>query len=356
MKRLRKDVARLLLAGLATGDGLGSTSEFKGLKGVADAYSEHGPAGWPYRQVGGGPFGWAPGQPTDDTDMAMCILRSACRNGGLFDLDAIANEFVTWLQTAPRDVGGTTRETLTARQRGAAWYDSGHSLFVKNPENSANGSLMRNGVVAAFAASTDDGFRITLQHAIVTHYDPLSVLCCCAQTYLIQQSLTAAAGARADLTDGWLAPFLSAMAGWLGRETDPAVRLWAERVGPERLNAAYSVLGAADFSEQFDPFDPRWKSIGAGYSLLTLQIAVWAWRWAILGRPYPRRPAHLPASLFERTGWSVIGWVALVGRDADTYGAVAGPLIAAALGPPPLSLIEGLTALAELDSLLEAVP
>lgn len=182
--KINTDHLRLLLAGLAAGDSLGSTSEFAGPEGVARAYERHSAAGWPFRQVGGGPFGWEPGDPTDDTDMAMCIVRAVCGRGA-FDPDAVADEFVRWYDRGPRDIGGTTAGALARRRGGAAWHDCGYAAFRANPGNSANGSLMRNGVVAAFSNDLDGVFRYTVQQAIVTHYDPLSVLCCCAQSFLI---------------------------------------------------------------------------------------------------------------------------------------------------------------------------
>ena len=60
------DVLNRLLAGLAAGDSLGSTTEFCSRDQVLHAYAEHKADGWPWRQVGGGPFGWLRGEPTDD--------------------------------------------------------------------------------------------------------------------------------------------------------------------------------------------------------------------------------------------------------------------------------------------------
>jgi len=41
----------------------------------------------------------------------------------------------------------------------------------------------------------------------------------------------------------------------------------------------------------------------------------------------------------------VLGWVAMIGHDSDTYGAAAGPLIAAAHQGLPSELTAGLAAL-----------
>ena len=41
----------------------------------------------------------------------------------------------------------------------------------------------------------------------------------------------------------------------------------------------------------------------------------------------------------------------MIGEDADTYGAAAGPLLAAEHGPLPESMTEGLLAVIEFDEL-----
>lgn len=350
------DHLRLLLSGLAAGDSLGSTSEFADAPGVAAAYARHEAAGWPFRQVGGGPFGWEPGDPTDDTDLAMCVVRTVVRDGGRFDPAAAADAFAAWLRTGPRDVGGTTAAALRRRQAGSAWDACGLDGYRANAGNAANGSLMRNGVVAALTPDLDRAFRWTLWHAIVTHYDPLSLLCCGVQTWLLRRLLDAGPGTGvAGLPEGgptaWVAAAVDAFADWLGREPEAAVRRWRDAVGDGAVAAARQTLAGADFGPAFDPFEPRWRLVGQGYSVLTLQIAVWALRWAAAGEAYPRVPPHLPAEPFGRTGAGVLGWVALVGRDSDSYGATAGPLVAAALGGLPAGMTEGLKALAEYDAM-----
>lgn len=54
------------LLGLAVGDGIGTTVEFKP-PGSFPPVSD---------MVGGGPFGLKPGQWTDDTSMALCLAAS----------------------------------------------------------------------------------------------------------------------------------------------------------------------------------------------------------------------------------------------------------------------------------------
>ncbi len=59
------------LMGLAVGDALGTTLEFKS-PGSFEAIKD---------MVGGGPFGLAPGEWTDDTSMALCLTESLLEKG-----------------------------------------------------------------------------------------------------------------------------------------------------------------------------------------------------------------------------------------------------------------------------------
>ena len=65
------------LLGLATGDALGTTLEFKS-PGTFEPIHD---------MVGGGPFGLEPGQWTDDTSMALCLVESLISCEGFNPLD-----------------------------------------------------------------------------------------------------------------------------------------------------------------------------------------------------------------------------------------------------------------------------
>src|SRR6516165_8982363 len=65
--------------------------------------------------VGGGAFGWEPGEWTDDTSMAIAIAEVAATGADLRDegaLDAIARRWHEWSQHA-KDVGVQTCSVLT---------------------------------------------------------------------------------------------------------------------------------------------------------------------------------------------------------------------------------------------------
>ncbi|WP_410842763.1 aminotransferase class V-fold PLP-dependent enzyme, partial [Paraburkholderia sp. BR14264] len=64
--------------------------------------------------AGGGSFGWAPGEWTDDTSMAVPILRTVARGGDPASeeaLDGLVAAWAAWSVNAP-DVGIQTRNVL----------------------------------------------------------------------------------------------------------------------------------------------------------------------------------------------------------------------------------------------------
>lgn len=343
MKQAVMDGVHALLVALAAGDCLGVTSEFAGRDQVARCYEKHRDAGWPWRPVGGGPFGFGVGVGSDDTDMAVAIVRSfaACDE---FDPADVAQRFVAWMQTHPPDTGGTVRSVLRRISQGTPWYDAGYQAWQANPNNAANGSLMRNGVMAGMAGDLDEALRITLLQSIITHYGPLAVLCCAAQTWLIwrlREGVNPLAGVD------WVQAFRDDWQQWLEQSEDEHVQQWRSRVGEVAIAEAWQTMTQAEWDHrQFDPFQMQIGGI-AGYCLLTLQVATWALGWSLSDEPFPC-PSHLPAQLFEERGPMTLGWIALIGADSDTYGATAGPLLHAAHGTLPEQMTEPLTVLDKL--------
>jgi hypothetical protein len=72
--------------------------------------------GWPNKIVGGGIVGWAAGDPTDDTDMAMGMMTAFYHtNGELQGVgDSMMNEFQRWRATDPCRVYRNTFIPLVA--------------------------------------------------------------------------------------------------------------------------------------------------------------------------------------------------------------------------------------------------
>ena len=105
------------LLGTAAGDALGAAYEF-------------GPPRGPELEVamvGGGSFGWGPGEWTDDTSMAIAIAEVAATGADLRDeeaLDAVVRRWHEWSQDA-NDVGVQTRSVLS-RQADTAFPRKQH--------------------------------------------------------------------------------------------------------------------------------------------------------------------------------------------------------------------------------------
>ncbi len=135
------DRFRGCLLGLAVGDAVGTTLEFKP-RGTFTPLTD---------MVGDGPFGLKPGQWTDDTSMALCLATSLVEKQG-FDAHDQMNRYVSWyehgyLSSTGRcfDIGNTTREALLHFQRtGDPFSGSAH------PRAAGNGSLMRLAPVPLF--------------------------------------------------------------------------------------------------------------------------------------------------------------------------------------------------------------
>ena len=122
------------LVGLAVGDALGTTLEFKAPRSFAPQSDT----------VGGGPFGLSAGQWTDDTSMALCLAESLVERRG-FDAAHQMQLYLRWyregyLSPTGRcfDIGNTIRGALEKFERtGEAYAGS------KDPDSAGKGSIMR---------------------------------------------------------------------------------------------------------------------------------------------------------------------------------------------------------------------
>ena len=154
------------LVGAAVGDALGAPFEFKS----SGLYSKTFPSrviGGVGEMVGGG--GWAPGEFTDDTQMAIALAESLIEHREINPAD-IWSRWRAWARSAS-DVGILTRQALAyATFEGAALQAE-----VSNGGRSAgNGSVMRNTPIALFFV--DQSLEIVIEAAIaqssLTHNDP----------------------------------------------------------------------------------------------------------------------------------------------------------------------------------------
>lgn len=135
------DKAKGCLAGLACGDAVGTTLEFR-QRGTFEPIAD---------MVGGGPFNLLPGQWTDDTSMALCLAHSLLYKDGFDPIDQM-NRYCNWYQLGYMsstgecfDIGATVATALNL------YLKTGDPFSGSVDEHSSgNGSLMRLAPIALF--------------------------------------------------------------------------------------------------------------------------------------------------------------------------------------------------------------
>jgi ADP-ribosyl-[dinitrogen reductase] hydrolase len=129
------------LMGLAVGDALGTTLEFKSpgsFKPIKD-------------MVGGGPFRLQPGEWTDDTSMALCLGESLLEKRGFDPADQM-KRYCRWFHEGHRsstgrcfDIGNTVHAALDRFSTSGKAFSGSQA-----PNTAGNGSLMRLAPVPMF--------------------------------------------------------------------------------------------------------------------------------------------------------------------------------------------------------------
>jgi ADP-ribosyl-[dinitrogen reductase] hydrolase len=167
-----EDRYRGCLIGLACGDALGGPVEFVSRESMDERF----PNG--LREfIGGGWLHLDPGEITDDTQMALDVARSLCAfpEGNMTDL---ADRFLDWRHSQPKDIGNTTRDALDRLAQGTPWNKAGAQTFQnRGPRDSAgNGAIMRCAPVAMRFRSEPDRLRdVSVDVSRITHANPLCV-------------------------------------------------------------------------------------------------------------------------------------------------------------------------------------
>ncbi len=148
--------------GFACGDALGATVEFMSPKQIQKRYGVH------TEMIGGGWLGLEPGQVTDDTQMSLALGQAIIDHQG-WNLRAVADNFLAWLDSGPPDVGNTCR-------RGILRYrDEGLLSGLPRADEAGNGACMRNLPVVLATLSSPDKFETwSLEQSHITHHNLLS--------------------------------------------------------------------------------------------------------------------------------------------------------------------------------------
>ncbi len=205
------DRHRGCLIGLAVGDAVGTTVEFKPRGSFAPVKD----------MVGGGPFSLPAGAWTDDTSMALCLATSLVEKRGFNALDQM-QRYLRWreegyLSSTGRcfDIGNATSAALSRFKHSGDPY-SGSS----DPHSAGNGSIMRLAPIPLFYAhDAQAAITYAAESSRTTHAAQECLDACRLLAAILLGALAGADkdtvlfGAQAALADGsGLAPQLQAIA------------------------------------------------------------------------------------------------------------------------------------------------
>ena len=156
----KKSRFRGSMIGLATGDALGATIEFK-MAGTYPLMTDI---------IGGGFLKLKPRQWTDDTTMALCLAESLMECNG-FDAYDQMDRYLKWYRTgymssygACRDIGHTTAKAMDKYAQFRNAYSG-----ATEPNTAGNGSIMRLAPVPLFFSNDYDA---AVEHAALSSKTP----------------------------------------------------------------------------------------------------------------------------------------------------------------------------------------
>ncbi len=266
-----KDRYRGSLLGLACGDAVGTTLEFKRRGSFAPITD----------MVGGGPFNLKPGQWTDDTSMALCLAESLLHKDGFDARDQMAR-YLNWWQWGYLsstgdcfDIGMTVREALTLFQ------NTGNPFAGStDPYSAGNGSMMRLAPVVLFYYPDLQNVRtFSADSSRTTHAAQEAIDCCLVLAQAICNALGGASKAKVlQLAE---VPLMTPKA---------------------------KAIAAGEYRDK-----PGAEIVGSGYSVASLEAALWC---------FHHTDSYADAVLAA----------ANLGDDADTTAAIVGQLAGAYYG------------------------
>jgi ADP-ribosylglycohydrolase len=275
------------LLGLASGDALGTTVEF----------SEPGSFEPLFTMVGGGPFDLQVGQWTDDTSMALCLAESLIEKEGFDPVDQMTRYCRWWKNGHLSSTGSCFDIGLATRGSLRRFLDQTYEISTMqptgfcgsdSPTSAGNGSLMRLAPVPLyFADDPERAIHLAGESSRTTH---ASRECIDACRYFAALIIGTLEGKSKDelLSDRF--------------ELVPG--LW-DRLP---LTSRVEEIARGSFRHKEPP-----EIQGAGYVILSLEAALWA---------------------FSRSDDFRTGALLAVnlGDDADTTGAVFGQIAGAYYG------------------------
>ena len=179
-----KDKVRGIVFGVALGDALGGPLEFMNQSAILSKY------GLVDDMVGGGWLDLEPGETTDDTAMTISVIKGVLDNWGS-PISKIGEQFISWFDTKPKDIGITTKHALESFKAIGNWQLAMEKAHKLSGERSAgNGTLMRCTPIAFFYKDEyEKMIEMTIAQSKLTHYDPLCAEACCINNHIILELL-----------------------------------------------------------------------------------------------------------------------------------------------------------------------
>jgi ADP-ribosyl-[dinitrogen reductase] hydrolase len=278
---LLRERYRGALLGLAVGDALGTTLEFKApgtFKPMTDL-------------VGGGPFALKPGQWTDDTSMALCLAESLIEKRGFDPKDQMDRYCRWWKKGYLSSTGSCFDIGITVKTALAHYLQSGEPFAGStDPFTAGNGSLMRLAPVPfAFRRNVELAIHNAGESSRTTHAAPTTIDAC---RYFAGLLLGALEGRSKDeLLSSFFYPA-------------PDQQYW--KLHP--LSPEIAEIANGSFKQKQPP-----AIIGNGFVVRSLEAALWAFYRTDSFRDGALRAVNL-------------------GNDADTTGAIYGQLAGAFYG------------------------
>jgi len=267
------------LLGLAAGDALGTTLEFKPpgtFKPLKDI-------------VGGGPFRLNPGQWTDDTSMALCLAESLIEKNG-FDAADQMDRYLMWKEKGHLSSNGECFDIGTTVSSALMRYKTTGNPFSGSvdPHAAGNGSIMRLAPVPMFfAANPKTAIHSCAQSSKTTHG---ATTCIDACRYFGALIIGALSGEKKEtiLSDHYC----------------PIPGLWDD----DPFCPEIEEIASGSFKHKDPP-----EIAGTGYVVKSLEAALWAF---------------YHSETFEQGCLLAVN----LGNDADTTGAVYGQIAGAYYG------------------------
>lgn len=275
----RTNRSRGALIGLAVGDALGATLEFK-RPGSFDPITDI---------VGGGPFDLQPGEWTDDTSMALCLAESLVERGEFDPLDQM-QRYVRWFRDGHFSVKGHCFDIGNATVSALRRFEADGDPFAgsTDPNSAGNGSIMRLAPVPmAYANDPERAIQLAGESSQTTHGARTCIDACRYMAGLIVGAINGA-----DKGEILSANYSPAPEGW--RSGD--------------LTKAVATVAAGSFKVKNPP-----EVRGTGYVVDSLEAALWAFA---------------NSETFEEGALLAVN----LGEDADTTGAVYGQIAGAYYG------------------------